>query len=433
MSIRLRFIVAVVGTLAVALALFASLSIVAIDRTLHNSLDMNLTTTAEAIGAAIDVNDGEPQPDRSDLQQIATLRASARAAILDARGRVVAGDPPPGNLQSLKDMNVAVARIVRRGNYVGRVVAWRSDDWIDEMDRIAIVISFGVGALVLLTGALVAYRVADTIVAPIDRVASLMERIEGRELSLRIGSMNIVELARLSAAFDRMLARLESAFVRERQFAADASHELRAPLAVVRAETELALRRERTTDEYRLAFGGVLREVERLEALIDDLLAAARAEVDAADRRPVDVALLTRDVVERCKAAAEVKRVTLLAAERHEEVLVDPHGVERALLAIVHNAIAFAPPNGTVRIGVETNPTTTAIVVSDDGKGFSRDALANATQRFWRGDGARPRGGTGLGLAIARAIVEANNGRLQLENSDRGGAKVSLQFPAIRS
>ena len=432
MSIRARFIVAVVGTLAAALALFAGLSILTIDRTFHSSLDSSLRTTAQAIAAAIDVSKGEPEPDVGDLQQISTLRASARAAILDARGRVIAGDTPPANMQNMSDIRVAQARIVRHGTYAGRVVAWRSDAWIDEMDRLAVLIALAAGVLVLLAGALVAYRVADSIVAPIERVASLMEKIEGRDLSLRIGTMNIVELARLSAAFDRMLQRLESAFARERQFTADASHELRAPLAVVRAEAELALRRERTGDEYRAAFQGVLREVVRLEALVDDLLAAARAEADAGERCRVDIALLTRDVVERCRAAAEVKNVSLVSNERSSELLVDPLGVERALLAIVHNAIAFAPPNGTVRIAVEPHGARTAVVIRDDGKGFSPEALAHATQRFWRGDGARPRGGTGLGLAIARALVEANGGELRLENGESGGAKVSLEFEGLR-
>ncbi len=429
MSIRARFIIAVVGTLAVALALFAALSIIAIDRTLHSSLDSNLNTTARAIAAAIDVRHNEPQPDAGDLQEIATLRASARAAIVDSRGKTLAGDAPV-DFHSDKDTRIAVASIVRHGQFAGRVLAWRSDEWIDQMDRIAMLISFAVGALVLATGALVAYRVADTVVAPIDRVASLMERIEGRDLSLRIGVLGIAELARLAASFDRMLHRLESAFTRERQFTGDASHELRAPLAVVRAEAELALRRDRTTEEYRRAFQGVLHEVQRLETLIDDLLAAARAEADAVDRRPVDIAMLAQDVVDRCRVAAEVKHVTIVSEDAHEEVLVDPLGVERALLAVVHNAIAFAPANGTVRIGIESEAAGTSVVVRDDGRGFSDEALSQATQRFWRADGARPRGGTGLGLAIARAIVEANGGELRLGNNTTGGACVSLHFPS---
>jgi signal transduction histidine kinase len=423
-------IVAVVGTLAVALLLFAGLSIAAIDRTLHASLDSNLKTTAQAIAGTVDVNHGRPDPDTSDRAQMQKLRALARAAVLDAGGRLIDGDAPPSAADVRGDTRVEHVSIIRDGTKVGSVVVWSSNEWIDELDRDAILVSLFVGLLVLGAGALVAFRVADTIIAPLDRAAALVEGIEGRDLSLRIGPMGIAELARFSASFDRMFDRLEAAFSRERQFTADASHELRAPLAVLRAEAELALRRERTTQEYREAFEGVLRETVRLEALVDDLLAAARAEVDAADRRTTDVALVARDVVDRCRSAAAVKHVRLVMHGGAAEASVDAVGIERALLAIVHNAIAFAPPSGTVEIAVETAAKTTQLVVRDDGPGFSREALAHATQRFWRADGGRPRGGTGLGLAIAHAIVEANGGELLLSNGQSGGAEVSLRFRA---
>ncbi|MEO9170248.1 MAG: ATP-binding protein, partial [Candidatus Baltobacteraceae bacterium] len=360
---------------------------------------------------------------------IAALQTTARAAVVDAEGNLVTGDLPPKDKEARDDVNFASAPIIRKGRYIGEVRAWRSNAWIDVLDRDAVLVSVLCGVLVLAAGALVADRVAGTIVAPLDRVALLMERIEGRDLSLRVGHIGIAELARLSVSFDRMLQRLESAFTRERQFAADASHELRAPLAVVRAEAELALRRERTTEEYRHACEGVLREVERLEVLVDDLLAAARADIDAGHRQSIDVAAIARDVVERCNVAAQVKNVRIESDDRPEELLVDALGFERALLAIVHNAITFAPANGTVRIGIESGDGMTTVVVRDNGRGFSHDALVNATKRFWRADGARTRGGTGLGLAIARAIVEANGGALILENDVSGGAKVSLKFP----
>lgn len=430
MSIRARFVLALVLTLAVALALFASLSVVAIDRTLRSSLDSNLKTTAQAIAATIDEENGRPDPDLSDSAQLAMLQKSARAAVLDENGSVVKGDLPPRTKEARDDVSFDSAPIVRGGKYIGEVLAWRSNDWIEVLDRDALFVSFFVGVLVLGVGALVAYRVAGTIVAPLNRVALLMERIEGRDLSLRVGHIDIAELSRFSLAFDRMLGRLESAFTRERQFAADASHELRAPLAVVRAEAELALRRERNIDEYRRAFEGVLREVERLEALVDDLLAAARADVDATHKETIEVAVAVREVADRVGVAAHLKHIRIEAEAHEATLLANPLGFERALLAIVHNAIAFAPPNGTVHIGIDTGGDLVTVVVRDSGEGFSNEALVSATRRFWRADGARPRGGSGLGLAIARTIIEANGGVLVLENDPQGGAKVSMRFPA---
>jgi signal transduction histidine kinase len=126
------------------------------------------------------------------------------------------------------------------------------------------------------------------------------------------------ELGRLCASFDRMLERLEAAFSRERRFVADASHELRAPLAVLRAETELALRRERSGDEYRAALASIAREGARLEELVNELLATARAEVDAREQQTLDTNELLSNLGDR---------VRVTAATRGIEVRIESNGV----------------------------------------------------------------------------------------------------------
>ncbi len=425
MTIRARLAATVVGSIAITVGLFATVSIVAIDRALRSSFQARLLTTAQAIGTTVDYHGGKIEADQSDLNKLANIR-STPFAVFDAKGVLVAGNPPPARDQ-LRGIGIVNVPMYRGGATVGTVSVWQSNLWIDDFDRDAAIISVGVGLLLIGFGIVLARRVVGTALAPLQRIANLAEQIEGRDLSRRLNADGTDELGRLCASFDRMLDRLQAAFDRERRFVADASHEFRAPLAVLRAETELALRRERGNDAYRAALASVAREAARLEELVDELLAAARTEVDALSRQTLDAADLARRVGKRVEAAAAVRGVAV-EIDAHEKALAQANGatVERALLAIVHNAIAFARESGCVRLRVATAGDEVSIEVADDGPGFSADGLEHATERFWRGDSSRPRGGTGLGLAIARTMVEANGGQLQLANGAEGGARVTV-------
>ncbi|MGC1760301.1 MAG: HAMP domain-containing sensor histidine kinase, partial [Candidatus Cybelea sp.] len=247
------------------------------------------------------------------------------------------------------------------------------------------------------------------------------------DLSGRLNADGRDELGRLCASFDRMLDRLQSAFERERRFVADASHELRAPLAVLRAETDLALRRQRDNNEYRAALLSIARESARLEELVDELLAVARAEVDARQRQTLDAGELVRQLGDRVRPAAATRGIDVrVEAAGTALAQANRATLERALLAIVHNAIEYGRDDGVVSLRALRNNDAVRIEIADDGPGFTPDALAHATERFWRGNAAHPRGGTGLGLAIARTIVEANRGSMELANAASGGAIVTI-------
>ncbi len=281
MSIRARFTVTVVAIMTVTIALFATLSIVALDRTLRTNLDSRLHNTAQTIAMAVDVHHGELSLDASDLASIDSVNAATPFAVYDSGGRLIAGRAPPARARGLQGASVPVKRDDRT---FGSVNVWQPALWIGQFDRDAAIVSLGVGLLLLALGAIVSRRVAQRVLAPVGEIALLAERIEAYDLSARLDADERDELGRLCASFDRMLDRLQSAFERERRFVADASHELRAPLAVLRAETDLALRRERSAVEYRAALASVAREAVRLEELVDELLAAARAELDARQR-----------------------------------------------------------------------------------------------------------------------------------------------------
>lgn len=413
--------------MAVTIALFASLWIIALDRTLRSGLSARLHGTAQAIAVAVDVHDGRPSLDTNDLRSIASVHPDTDFALYDTDGRLIAGETPPRT--GAAGIAIAGIPIVRGGRSYGRVAVWQSSAWIGDFDRDAAIVSLGIGLLLIGLGAIISRRVAQRVLAPAGEIASLAERIEAYELSARLNANPKDELGRLCASFDRMLDRLESAFARERRFVADASHELRAPLAVLRAETELALRREREPQEYRDALISITREAVRLEELVDELLAAARAEVDARERETLDAGELVRQLGERVRPAAATRAIDVRVNAQSSAFAQANHAtIERALLAVVHNALQYGRSDGVVRLSAAPNGDSVHIVVADDGPGFTPEALAHATERFWRGDAAHPRGGTGLGLAIARTIVEANRGRLHLSNGAEGGAVVTIEL-----
>ena len=262
----------------------------------------------------------------------------------------------------------------------------------------AAIVSLGIGVLLIVLGAVASRRVAQRVLAPVGEIASLAERIEGDDLSLRLHADGRDELGRLCASFDRMLDRLQAAFARERRFVADASHELRAPLAVLRAETELALRRERTSDEYRAAFASIAREATRLQELVDELLAAARAEVDARQQQTLDAGELL--------AHARRTRPSRRRRLRGMEVRVETDGIAlaqanrgdaraRAARRSCTTRSTYGRDDGVVYLRSARSNGVVRIEIADDGPGFTPDALAHATERFWRGDTSRPRGGSG--------------------------------------
>jgi signal transduction histidine kinase len=427
-SVRTRFTVTVVSIVAVTVALFATLSIIALDQTLRSGFNSRLRSAAQAVATTVDVHHGRPSLDPSDLRSLASVHAAMPFTVYDLSGVQIAGDPPPTSAQARGLAHVSVP-VTRDGANYGTVTVWQSDVWIGEFDRDAAIVSLIVGLLLVALGAFASRRVAARVLAPVAEIASLAERIEANDLSGRLHANGRDELGRLCASFDRMLDRLQSAFSRERRFVADASHELRAPLAVLRAETDLALRRERSMQEYRAALTSIAREAVRLEELVDELLAAARAEVDARHRQTLDANELVRELGERIRPAAATRGMDVRVETRRSALAhANRATLERALLAIAHNAIEYGREDGVVRLRADRNDGCVRIEIADDGPGFTPAALAHATERFWRGDAAHPRGGTGLGLAIARTIVEANHGSLELSNAAEGGAIVTIEL-----
>ena len=242
------------------------------------------------------------------------------------------------------------------------------------------------------------------------------------------------EIERLGETLNEMLARLEEGLQREREFVADAGHELRTPLALLRTELELALRQGTSIDELREALARSIDETDRLAQLSEDLLLIARTDQGRFPLRsePLEASQLLGAVATRFAWRADEARRTLSVEAPDELPLVgDRLRLEQAIGNLVDNALRYG--DGPIRLTASSTNGRVGLHVSDEGAGFPPDFVGRAFERFARVDSARARGGAGLGLSIVRAIAEAHGGSAEAANRRPRGAEVWLTLPATTS
>jgi two-component system, OmpR family, heavy metal sensor histidine kinase CusS len=292
------------------------------------------------------------------------------------------------------------------------------------------------GPLALLCALAGGYMLARKALAPVDRMVQSAEEITATRLDRRIDvTKSDDELGRLARTLNGMIARLERSFEEVRRFTADAAHELRTPIAVLRNEAEVTLRLPREPEQYRRVLEDQLEELERLSRLAERLLFLCREDAGLVpiSREPVQLDAVVSDVVEHMRVVAEERGVTLegdrLAPCR---VKGDEDQLRRLLFNLLDNAIKFTPPKGTVAIDAACVDAKVRIAVSDSGIGIPPEHLPHVFERFYRVDAARGHevGGAGLGLAIARSIALAHDGSIEIESTVGLGTHVILTLPA---
>ena len=221
----------------------------------------------------------------------------------------------------------------------------------------------------------------------------------------------------------------------QKRFVADASHDLRTPLAIMKAEFEVALRRPDLDEDARPVLLSGLEEVDRMSAMVEDLLTLSRidARQEALAREPLDLVVLARQTVDELGNLAATGGVLLRTDANGEAPAAGDEGhVRRALRNVVRNAVEHSPSGATVEIAVRRTPRGAEVVVADHGVGMSPDVVAHVFDRFYRGDAARSqeRGGSGLGLAIARWALRGMGGDLTVESRVGAGTRTTLTLPA---
>src|SRR5215831_2816858 len=299
---------------------------------------------------------------------------------------------------------------------------------------------FVLAPVIFILSLIAAYSVLGNVFQPVDQLINEVEAItDGRSLHRRLPTdPGSDELGRLSLTVNAMLTRLETSFAALRRFTADASHELKTPLTVLRADVERSMHPGTSRAERMVALEEALQETARMSDLVDSLLTLARADEGRFDilRQPVELEPLVREVYETAVILGEIAGLSLsLRTLENAVVMGDRTRLRQLLLNLVTNAIKYTPRGGSVEVAVVRRaPDEVSITVRDTGIGISTADLPHVFDRFWRADRARSRaserGGFGLGLAISQWIVQAHGGTITVQSRLGRGSLFTVNLPS---
>ena len=298
--------------------------------------------------------------------------------------------------------------------------------------------SFGALGVLFVASLGVGWVVAGRVLRPIGRITAVARDIQATDLSRRIelpGPDD--ELKQLGDTFDAMLARLDAAFAAQRQFVADASHELRNPLAIIRTNVDVALADPRADPEdLRHTIVVVKRASDRMARLVDDLLALARRQEPILEHEPVDLGAAVAEASDDFVVPAAARNIVLDRAIAPGVVVTgDRDALKRAVANLLENAVRLAPEGSRIRLATGSEGDQAWIAVADEGPGIAPEDQPHVFDRFWRADKGRSRadGGTGLGLAIVRQIAESHGGQVRLQSKVGVGSSFVIWLPVAAS
>jgi heavy metal sensor kinase len=291
----------------------------------------------------------------------------------------------------------------------------------------------------LLLAATGSYWISRKALRPVDTLAQAARGITDSNLHQRLPIPETHdELSRLSETLNEMLARIDSAFHQVRQFTADASHELRTPVSLMRTEAEIALRRDRSPQEYREALQQISIEATRTGGLLESMLALARADArqQKAKFASVDCAAMLRELAHDWAGVMSDAGIALTVSIEASGALLanaDAFALRRMFVILLDNARKYTPPGGTVVLRARSSEKRVVIEVEDTGLGIAPEHLPHIFDRFYRADAARSRagGGVGLGLALARRIAEQHGAELTVDSTFGHGTRFTAMLPAF--
>jgi heavy metal sensor kinase len=455
LPLRARITAWYFAVLVVAFASFAWISDLgfrrSIEQTVNDALRANLESVQSVLVRTAPKGAAEV---RAELYELAGLWAGAALLeVSDASGKIIFQSrpfakpyrslPPVQGTEvtflttNLDFLQYRVAmRTVEAGGQSFRVRAAIPTEPFDlALDRFRLILKETLPFLVVLAS-LAGYWLSGRALASVNEIIKTARGIGVQNLSGRLAVPPANdELRRLSETLNDMLGRIEASVKRITQFTADASHDLRTPVALMRANAELALRRSRTEQEYRETLSRILTTSEETTHLIENLLTLARADAGAAELqfRNMDLAPHVEKIAEEAGILGASKGIQVVSELPAGSVLVsgDCAAIERLLLIVVENAVKYTPVGGKIQMNLSNGSGSARIEIRDSGIGISEKDLPHIFERFYRADQARSRepGGSGLGLAIAQWIVELHGGMIEAQSSLGSGSVFRITLP----
>jgi heavy metal sensor kinase len=290
--------------------------------------------------------------------------------------------------------------------------------------------------LTLALAAAAGYGMANRALDPIRQMAQRAEQITTEHLHARLDVESNDELGHLARVFNQMLSRIEQSFEQLRRFTADASHELRTPLASIRSVGEVGLQKDARPEEYRDTIGSMLEEITRMTSLVDSLLALSRADAGLTLMKVevFPIAAIVEEAASLLDVLIEEKGLKFdIETDKSALVRGDRLILRQAAVNVLHNAVKFTPPGGTISARVRSEGSLIILSVTDNGPGIPTEHLTKVFDRFYRVDPARAgeNKGTGLGLSIAQWAARAHDGEIGLSPAPGGGCTFWIHLPLV--
>jgi heavy metal sensor kinase len=442
--------------LIVSFALFRVVALFAMQRGIEGAVDESLRDQTRGVRELMEreLSSGYEALE-GELRQHSEVQAEADLfQVSDEQGRWIYRSPlmahynlpvPGTGDRSTYDVQISglllrvlVTKFSVSGQTYQVQVAASMNDFYDAMERFKWVLLLSSPFLLAVASA-GGYWMSRRALTPVDEIIKAAQNINSRNLSRRlIVPQSGDELQRLSETLNGMLRRLETSFNKITRFTADASHDLRTPVALMRTTAELSLLRSCTEAEYREDMTQILGEAEKTSVLVEKLMMLARADMgaDTLQRAPIDLAESLQEACCEGCILAEAKHITFLENRICQAVIVDgdAHMLHRMFLILIDNAVKYTPSHGQIEISLRCKDESAIAEVRDNGIGIDPSDLPYIFDRFYRADKARSHesGGTGLGLSIAHWVAEAHGGSIEVQSTPGAGSAFQVWLPLLK-